>query len=225
MKNLLLIACAIIFFSFRVSAQWVSVFDLRESIPDIALYRFPKFTDATIIFRNGIISSAKLNYNISNDEMRFINQKADTLVVTNAPTINFISISGSRFYYDRGYLQTIDSASDIVLAYRQVLTQKETITIPIKSSLQHEKEMPYPFYRAGGLMYKFDDEDKDLVTSIEYYFFGDGYGNFFKADKDFILTHFKNNQPAVRTFLKENHINFYSLKDLHKLMQFCRSLS
>src|SRR3954471_8859249 len=85
------------------------------------IYRFPSFAEGTIVFRNGIINSAKLNYNIASDEMHFISTAGDTLSLADPATIYFISLQGSRFYYDKGFLQVIDTIAGITLAFKQEL--------------------------------------------------------------------------------------------------------
>jgi len=39
------------------------------SLSEKGIYRFPAFTEGTIVFRNGGNMAAKLNYNITMDEM------------------------------------------------------------------------------------------------------------------------------------------------------------
>jgi hypothetical protein len=201
--------------------------EIREVLPEKGIYRFPAFNEGTIIFRNGIIAAARLNYNVSLDEMHFITEKGDTLSVADPATVNFINLNGSRFYYDKGYLQTIDTttANGIILAFKQTLIAQQQrkygaygITEP------HEGIRALSFYTGNGQIYKLGGDEKITVTAREYYFFGDAYGHFSKAGKEYILLHFEKHQAALKEFMKTNHTNFNVLKDLLKLMQFCRQL-
>jgi hypothetical protein len=201
--------------------------EIREVLPEKGIYRFPAFNEGTIIFRNGIIAAARLNYNVSLDEMHFITEKGDTLSVADPATVNFINLNGSRFYYDKGYLQTIDTTTTngIILAFKQTLIAQQQrkygaygITEP------HEGIRALSFYTGNGQIYKLGGDEKITVTAREYYFFGDAYGHFSKAGKEYILLHFEKHQAALKEFMKTNHTNFNVLKDLLKLMQFCRQL-
>ena len=201
--------------------------EIREVLPEKGIYRFPSFNEGSIVFRDGSISSARLNYNVSLDEMHFTTEKGDTLSVADPATINFINLNGSRFYYDKGFLQTIDTVAynGVILAFKQSLIAQQQrkygaygITEP------HEGVRTYNFYTGNGQTYKLGGDEKITVTAREYYFFGDSYGHFEKASKQYILLHFDKNQPALKEFIKSHHINFNVLKDLLNLMAFCGGL-
>ena len=199
--------------------------EIRSILPEKGIYRFPAFTEGSIVFRNGIISSARLNYNVSLDEMHFINQGGDTLSVAEPLTISFISTGNSRFYYDKGYLQTIDTSGEIILAFKQSLGSQQLRTGAYGMTIPHEGIRNYTFFTGNGQKYKLGEDEKITVTSRENYFFGDAYGHFNKAGKGFIYDHFEKYQADLKQFIKANHINFNDLKDLEKLMQFCRKLN
>ena len=226
MRLLILVICLTVFADSDLQAQ-VKPPEIREVLPEKGIYRFPTFNEGSIIFRNGIIAAATLNYNVSLDEMHFITGNGDTLSVADPATVNFINLNGSRFYYDKGYLQTIDTTTTngIILAFKQSLIAQQQrkygaygITEP------HEGIRSLNFYTGNGQIYKLGGDEKITVTAGEYYFFGDTYGHFTKASKEYVLLHFKKNQPALKEFMQTNHTNFNVLKDLLKLMQFCRQL-
>ena len=75
-----------------------------------------------------------------------------------------------------------------------------------------------------GHQYGLDDEEADVISK-EYYFFGDVYGHFFKANKEYILDHYKNKQDEIRAFMKANRTNFNKEADLLQLLQYCSQLA
>jgi hypothetical protein len=186
------------------------------------IYRFPSFAGGTIVFRNGIINSAKLNYNIASDEMHFISQAGDTLSLADPATVYFISLQGSRFYYDRGFLQVIDTLAGITLAFKQELM----ISTKTKGAFGIPTENPsatsYNFFTVGGR--KYDLDNAASVDSREHYLFGDAYGHFVKAGKEYILLHFKQHQDGINTFIKNHHTNFGKEEDLILLLAYCANL-
>ncbi len=201
--------------------------EVRMILPEKGIYRFSSFTEGSVIFRNGIITSAKLNYNVSLDEMHFITDRGDTLSIAEPTSVSFINLDGSRFYYDKGYLQTIDTAdvNGIRLAFKQILVAQQQRKVgAYDMATPHEGIRNYSFFTGNGQKYNLGSDDKIMVTSREFYFFGDKFGHFEKASKEYILVHFPNNHPELKEFIKTNHINFNVLKDLEKLMQFCRGL-
>ncbi|MEP6750227.1 MAG: hypothetical protein ABJB86_20985 [Bacteroidota bacterium] len=198
--------------------------EIRQVLPEKGIYRFPLFNDGTIVFRNGNISAVKLNYNITLDEMHFISDTGDTLSIAEPALVNFISSNGSRFYYNKGYLQAIDSANDIILAFKQVLSIQQLRPAAYGTTEPHEGLRNYSFYTGNGQTVRLGEEEKIKVTSHDIYYFGDAYGHFSKAGKEFIFGHFEKQHEAVSEFIKTNHINFNVLKDLSKMMAFCRGL-
>ena len=78
------------------------------------IYRFSAFNEGSIVFRDGIISGGRMNYNISADEMHFISQNRDTLALAAPAAVSFISLNGSRFYYDKGFIQAIDNFNGFI---------------------------------------------------------------------------------------------------------------
>ncbi|HTE11092.1 MAG TPA: hypothetical protein VK645_08980 [Chitinophagaceae bacterium] len=225
--RLLLVLCSIVIVHTYTQAQ-VTPPEIRQTLPEKGIYRFPVFNEGSVVFRNGIISAARLNYNVSLDEMHFITEKGDTFSVADPATISFINLNGSRFYYDKGFLQTIDTAinNGITLAFKQGLTAQQQRKLGAYGITQpHEGIRTLTFYTGNGQTYKLGGDEKITVTAREYYFFGDAYGHFIKASKEYVLLHFEKHQAALKEFMKTNHTNFNVLKDLLKLMQFCERIT
>lgn len=186
------------------------------------IYRFPSFSEGTIIFRNGIINSARLNYNIAADEMHFISQSGDTLSLAEPATIYFISLQGSRFYYQNGFLQVIDTIAGIALAFKQELIISSKTKGAFGIPTENPSATSYDFFTVGGQKYSLDNEAS--VDSKEYYLFGDAYGHFSKANKDYILLHYKGYRQQLDSFLKTNHTSFNRQDDLLRLLKYADGL-
>lgn len=187
-------------------------------------YRFPGFAQGTVIFRDGRGSSARLNYNISLDEMQFINQQGDTLAIADPDNINLVNLNGTRFYYNNGYLQAVDVGNEIILASRQVLIAEykkgETFNTMLSPD---EKGTGESLFTRNGQKYS-PGTDGQMLTSKEHFFFGDGNGGFTKAGKEYILRRYDKNQTAIKEFLKANHTDFNKRADILQLLQFCNQL-
>jgi hypothetical protein len=198
----------------------------KELFASKGFYRFSGFSQGTVILKNGIVTSGMLNYNISLNEMHFINQKGDTLAIAQPDSINFISLNGCRFYYDMGYLQSINTGNDIILAFRQVLKtehqKKESYSIDIPRS--DEEITEYSFFTGNGQKYDLGANDQLFLTATEQFFFGDEHGRFKKAGKEYIFQHYEKHQAAVKEFLKTNHTSFNKLAGILQLLQFCSKL-
>jgi len=225
-RQLLPVFCLVLIAGAGIQAQ-VTPPEIRMALPQKGIYRFAAFKQGTIVYRNGIIAGGNLNYNVSLDEMHFISDRGDTLAVADPVSISFISLNDSRFYYDKGFLQTIDTATSngMLLAFRQVLMAQQQRKVGAYDIAQpHEGVRTYRFFTGNGQTYNLGGDDKIMVTAREYFFFGDEYGRFAKASKEYVLLRFPKNQPELKGFIKASHINFNVLKDLEKLMSFCREL-
>ena len=193
-------------------------------LPPKGIYRFPAFIEGTIIFRNGMMSSAKINYNIISDEMHFLDAQGDTLSVADPETISFISCNNSRFYYDKGYLQTLDTNySGLVLAYRQTLDVQQDRKGAYGTVRPHEGARTYSYYTGNGQTFKLGADEAIRVSTKELFYFGDGYGHFLRAGKNAVYTRYPGHQAAIAAFIKSRHISFHVEEDLLSLLEFCRA--
>jgi hypothetical protein len=74
-------------------------------------YKFPSYTRAKIVLKNGEVASARINYNNFSEVMKYLNEKNDTLEIANPDDINFITVGVDTIFYDNGYYQWIASSS------------------------------------------------------------------------------------------------------------------
>jgi hypothetical protein len=225
-RILFVLLSLILFIQIKAKAQAAAP-EIREILPEKGIYRFPVFNEGSIIFRNGIISTARMNFNVSLDEIHFINEKGDTLSLADPAAISFINLNNSRFYYDKSFLQTIGTSTvdGVTLAFKQSLSAQQQKKVGAYDMSQaHEGKSGLKLFNGHGEIYNLGANDNIMVTAKEIYFFGDAYGHFEKASKDYILDHYNKDQPALKEFIKTNHINFNVLKDLLKLMEFCIGL-
>jgi len=195
-----------------------------QPYPEKGIYRFSSFTDAVLVLRNGLSSSQKLNFNISLNEMHFISEKGDTLSIAEPETLRYISMQGSKFYYDKGYYQVTDSIGELLLGFTQLLSIQQHRVSAYGMTEPHEGVRTYSFYSTHGKTDAIGKDEKITVTTREIYFFGDKYGHFSKASKAFVFDHFRQQQTALKDFVNSHHTNFHSRADLIKLMEFCKTL-
>ncbi len=188
------------------------------------IYRFSSFNEGSIIFRSGIMTAARMNYNISFDEMHFIDQHGDTLSLAAPVTINFINLNGSRFYYDKGFIQVIDNFNGVVLGFKQVLFAQQQRKEGYSRPSPQAEVNSYYFFRGNGQKYTLAENEEVQVYAREYYFFGNTDGRFSKSGMDYLYQQFPQHRSAISEFLKKHHSNFNKLDDLLALLSFCKQL-
>jgi hypothetical protein len=204
----------------------------ENKIPDInkllvpvkGIYRFSSFNEGSIVFRNGIISGARMNYNIFFDEMHFVSQDGDTLALAAPVTVSFINLNGSRFYYSKGYIQAIDNFNGIILGFKQLLTAQQQRKEGYGRVHLSEGVNTYGFFTGDGQRFMTAENNEVQVFAKEYYFFGDADGGFLKSSKDYLYQHYPKHRAAIGEFLKTHHSNFNKLDDLLEVLKFCGQL-
>jgi hypothetical protein len=189
------------------------------------IFYFPQFTFGQVFFKDGTKAEAKLNYNHLVDEMQFIDSKKDTLSLANENTIRFIAVDKDTFFYNNGYHRLILQSEGIKLTHRQVWTlgdvkkigafnqANSTGAITTFSSLEGK----------GGSYHLVQNEDID-IRKAEQYFLGDRYNQFSLANKKNVLDLYSKDQQTIKTYFKENKVDFSKLEDLEKLTRFLSQL-
>ena len=82
---------------------------IDEAIPAKDLYEYSEFLIGKVIFRDGRVVEARMNYNRFTDEMFFIKGNGDTLILDNEETIRLINIKKDSFYFNKGYILLVQS--------------------------------------------------------------------------------------------------------------------
>lgn len=116
MKKALIITCTLILSLSFLYAQKTETMKVSGSdYPDFLAkneYKYPVYTKAQIAFKNGVMASARINYNNFKQSMKYIGEKGDTLEIANPEDINYIAIGAdSLFYHEGAYYQWVASSA------------------------------------------------------------------------------------------------------------------
>ncbi len=197
--------------------------DLSAALSSYGVYRFPSFTNANISFKNGLNSTARLNYNLALGKMQFIDNKSDTLEIANPDDLLYIRFDSVLYYFNGDYLEVIADSNDYKLAFRQ------KIGISFEKLGAFDRPDPsadiksYKTYASpnGSFVYDLKSNDDRIITRERSYYFIYKNENFFLTTKAHFLNVFSLHRSAVEQYIKENHINFNNLAELKNLFQFC----
>lgn len=105
---------------------------IQEVIPDSIRFSNPSFQHATVLFMNGNVADAAMNYNLMLQEMQFIDPaKGDTLSLADPDKLSLIVLGNDSFYYNKGYLKQVSQLNHIRLLQRQTirLSSKNTMGV------------------------------------------------------------------------------------------------
>ncbi|MCC6289741.1 MAG: hypothetical protein IT249_17835 [Chitinophagaceae bacterium] len=223
-----IVTAILIIHSTCASAQIQNRFPVKSGeIPDQVIpfnvrYIFPEFKEGRATLRSGAISNQKFNYSCLLDEMQFITASGDTLAIAAPAELKSIQVDSTIFYYDRWYLKQIKKQGRYILAVKKSIVQ-----------LPGKKEAGYNSYSStssitnyssiisGSKEYKLQANNETVFIPIEYYFLGDDFGRFNRADKRTFLNLFADKKKGVQEYIKQNKINFNNKEDVSALFDFC----
>lgn len=225
MRPVLVLAMSLFFLRINAQDSTRIFIPAGKSFSDVAGpdkgYRFPNFTDGQVYFRDGSMSAAKLNYNFLNKELEFISPGGDTLALVKEQAINIknIIIDSITFYYFNGYLE--ETAHN---EYGRLLKQQFYVLAGAEkigafdqpsgnSSIEAYSSVRDRTGRSRNLVVK---ENLILVMATEY-FIGDKYNTVLRATKGNMLKLYPKMRTQIESYLRTNHVNFSSGKDLAKL--------
>jgi hypothetical protein len=225
MRPALVLAMSLFFLRINAQDSARIFIPAGKSFSDVAgpgkAFRFPNFTDGQVYFRDGTMSAAKLNYDFLSKELEFISPGGDTLALVNEQAINIknIIIDSITFYYFDGYLEEMAHNEYGRLLKQQfyVLAGSEKIGAFDQpsgaSSVDAYSSVRDRSGRSRDLVVK---ENLTLVMSTEY-FIGDMYNTVLRATKKNMLELYPKKRSEIESYLRTNHVNFSSGKDLAKL--------
>jgi hypothetical protein len=229
-KLLLLAAFACIFitsFGQTDSLKGVKPDDLfTEVFKTEDLYRYSKFMNGKVVFRDGSETAAQLNYHKVFDEFMFIDQKGDSLAIGNGETIRVIVINKDSFYFTKGsFIESIGRFKDIVLAKKQLFTEVDQEKKgAYGQTYSNNATTSRRFYYTIDGKPRLNVGEKTIFGISTEYFIAYKSDEFIPASKKNIEKLFSNHSREVRDFLKENQTNFKSEHSVKQLVEYLAKL-
>ena len=197
--------------------------DLSKTLGTHGVFRYASFAPGVINFKNGKKISASLNYNVLSDEMYFVGDKGDTLVIGNPADISYLTIGDNWFFYNNGYLEVIASNDALKLARNQkIALEAEKVGGYGEPANTASIDSYKNFYSTGNTTYSLTLNQNTVVTkNIAYFWVGKDL-SVLPANKDNLLTIIgQDKKTNVDGYVKQKKINFRVEDDLVKLLQYC----
>lgn len=200
----------------KADQQMSEVFTVKD------LYRYEQFVLGKVLFRDGTIAEAKLNYNKLFGQMLFINENGDSLAVGNPETIKFISIGSDTFYCTKDvYLELVSSTKNVQLAKRQLLQQvDEQKNGAYGQSYTNNSTVSNKNYYTIDGKPRLNVGESTLFSQKTEYFISYKQSDFVLATKRNIEKLFADKSQKLKEYMKDNAINTAKEQDLEKLIQF-----
>ena len=233
MKSLLLLLFILIGFTDLLAQDSTRVtVKTGERIEDVLkpsdIFFYPQFINSKILFKDGKVADPYMNYNRLYDQMLFINEKGDTLALTDVKNIEYIVNDWDIFFYNGGYLRLIADDTVIKLAEKQVWEVADVRKMGTFNTPTNTVAITSVGYFSNG---QDAAKSKELIMNAEtvlrketQYYFADKYNHFVRASKKKLLDLFPKEEQRIENYIKENKVNFDKKEDLEKLCKFLLQL-
>lgn len=221
---LLLLATA----DYGLYAQDTYVLKPGESFKEVLtfdqIYRYPKFTDGTVFFKDGKTANGRFNYNVVTGEIQFLEGRSDTLSLANEATIRHLVISKDTFLFNKAYIRVINSNSLAKLGertyYKDYVQKPGAYGVSTSATATNTVDL---LVNRRTLQVDHDHEIS-LVKHTDFVFAG-ADTDFFIADKRSVPKAFPKYRKQIDTYLAGNPMDFKKLEDLQRLCSFIVTLN
>jgi hypothetical protein len=229
MKKIVIIIYSILLLNISLSAQKNEPVVVKagtmilDYFPFQERYRYPAFTPGQVIFKNGVINSINLNYNLLMDELEFI-QSRDTLSIKKKKEIRYVVVAIDTFLYNNGFLEQIYSGV-VKVGLRQRIELKQVLKKdPYGTSSPASATESYGLLPTDGNLYKLTVNEDMVFQKTQEYFLATSSSGFVQFRKKSVLQLFPGKSDAIKGYLKSNRVDFDSREDLLRLADFLSKL-
>lgn len=227
----LLIVVILFLYSLCVSAQAKKTFTVNpgqkivEAIPVTEIYSYAEFKLGTVTLKDGTAANVKLNYNSVFGELQFIDPKnGDTISLADEKNIKLVAADKDTFYFDDGWLQQISGNPIVKVAKKKLLEMSNKEKLGAMETPGFAAIETYTKFTGSQHMKDLVAKEKLIFTEHVYYFFGDRFNHFSRANKKGLLKMYGEQQKKIEQWLDENKIDLAKEEDLKKLSVYLQDL-
>jgi len=192
---------------------------------DSTSFQFPKFENATIFYKNGTTTVEKVNYNLIDPGLYFIDKKDDQIkVVGSIEIIGYILIGERKYLIDTEGLKEILDTTPVIYVQIKAKTKTKARTIGYGGSDGVASVTTYSEYKSGGQMSILQNNTYEISKLYKIYWIE-------KNNKRKIVTNFKqfqkiysNKKAKVSEYIETNKVNFEDVNQFVDLVKFAESL-
>ena len=189
---------------------------------------FPQFETGTVIFKNGIRSTASLNYDMIQQQMLFLEADSTVMAVANVRDIGVILIGDRRFLPVSSqdiFYEEIPVGEGAFFVRHKAIRLSKGKAAAYGGYSQVSSATSYGSWQDGtGNTVKLNPDEKfELKVERAYYLkSGNSYKSFSSAKSLGKL--FKGHESAIEKFANEHSINFSKTEDIARIVEYGYSL-
>jgi len=202
--------------------------DINKIIPFKDRFQYEQFQDGKVYFRNGKISTAKLNYSYVYAEIMFINPRKDTLLLADLDYISHVDIADHSYYFlkGHGHIEHLADYGRYSLGRKShyVKMGNERYAAYDQYSSTSAISTYSSFINQAGTIQFLKGNNKVVMKKIAAYYFMDRNERFLTASRQNLLKAYSSHKKVINQYLKEHNPDFAQEKDLNQVLEFCSTL-
>lgn len=196
---------------------------ISDVIPASDIYQYPSFAQGTISYNDGTSASGMMNYNLLVG-MQFVNPNGDTVVIDPSNT-RIISLNGSNYIFNKGYLQILDTVQNCFLVHKEYIRQSSTSKVGLYGqTVDGGAASTYSSFGGGsGKDVSLVVNEKVNLAKESDYFLLDDHGRLLPATKKNVEKALPGKAASVDAYLAQTSVDFKNEAQLRGLFAYLRA--
>lgn len=196
--------------------------NIQDVVPGKDMYEYSEFQAGAVIFKNGIRSNAKFNYNFVHEDIQFISSKGDTLVIANPEEVKSVVIGKDEYYYAVNRFVK----SDTVIGSAKIGIAGFFTTISRKRVGAYGSTIDGGADSYGSYVVPTNTKlnlTPNVVTTVAYrkaMFIGDRFNHFIPVTKKNIFSFYPEKERKLKDYLAKANVNFSNRADIVHLLAY-----
>lgn len=190
-------------------------------------FLFSEYKDATILYKTGLQSIEKVNYNLIDEKLYFIDRSDKQIKIASyIDNIASIQIGDKSYVIDENGLKEILLINPILLYIQyKAKTRSKPSQVAYGGTSSISSVSTYSEYQSGGQQTKLKNQDLE-VSNIYNCFWIEKNKKKYKFDnKDQFLRIYTKKKDLIRQYLQDNKVDFTKKNDIVRLVQFAEGLN
>lgn len=196
--------------------------NILDVIPQEERYEYKQFQQGRVIFKTGVKSTSRLNYNFLLEEMQFISAGADTLAILNPEAVESVTIGNDVYYFAENRFIKLDTVfGNIKLGIAGFFTQVSSKKIggygeTIDGSADSYSALVVPTNAKIDLTANF----VTTVVRRKSAFLGNQFNQFVPLTKKSIFSFYPDKESILRRYFNEHKVDLTKYKDVVALLTY-----
>jgi hypothetical protein len=201
------------------------VFCSKIYAQDSKSFQFQEFTNATIFYKNGTITYEKVNYNLINQSLYFIDKKDNQIkVVSSFEIIGYIIIDNRKYLIDTDGLKEMINSTPIIYVQIKAKTKAKERTIGYGGSDGVASTTTYSEYKSGGQISTLQNNTYEVSKLYKIYWIEKNNKREIIANFKQLLKLYANKKELIKQYIKTNEVNLEDVNQFVDLVKYAESL-